>query len=220
MSSPPGIVLWNPHFDVRFNGTRCGGGYSTFLRWRDFLPEEFARRPDLAFVIRPHPLFFSSMEDRGVLTLEQIEDFRRRCAAAGNIRIDRSPSYPPVLAAANAMISDLSSLIIEFGVSGKPICHLHNPQGPLAQLHYEIDLDWIREHCLWATEETQVRSFLDRVARGEEPVCDQRAADLRRRMGVRLDGVGAAIKRAVDERLAAEQEAPAAGRTPAQRIAV
>ena len=60
------LILWNPHFDVRLNGSRFGDGYSTFLRWRDFLPEEFARRPGLAFVIRPHPNFFSALEHRGI----------------------------------------------------------------------------------------------------------------------------------------------------------
>lgn len=195
------IVLWNPHFDVRLDGTRFGAGYSTFLRWRDFLPEEFARRGDLAFVVRPHPLFFPALEERGILTAGQIEEFRRRCTGPENIRLDRRPDYEAVLAAADALVSDCSSLLVEFGISGKPVCHLHNPHGPLARLYYELDLDWVRQHCAWATTEDELVSFLDRIAAGDRGGGEDRAADLRRRMGVRPDGIGAAIKRAVETRL-------------------
>ena len=42
------LVLWSPHFDVKLNGTRFCDGYSTFMRWNEFLIEEFTRRPGLA----------------------------------------------------------------------------------------------------------------------------------------------------------------------------
>ena len=198
------LILWNPHFDVRLNGTRFGDGYSTFLRWRDFLPAEFARRPDLAFVIRPHPNFFAALEQRGIMTRTELDEFCRRCAEAGNIRVDISSSYYPVLAAADAMISDGSSLLIEFGITGKPVCYSHNPNGPVAHLDYELDLDYIRQYQSWATSEGHFRTFLDRVAAGEDSGREVRIAELRRRMGVRAGGVGPAIKQMLEERLAAE----------------
>jgi len=201
------LILWNPHFDVRLNGTRFGDGYSTFLRWRDFMLEEFARRPDIAFVIRPHPIFFAALEHRGIMTRAELDDFSRRCHEAGNIRIDLASSYFPVLAAADGMISDCSSLLIEFGITGKPVCHLHNPNGPIAHLDYEIDLDYVRRHQAWATSEAEIRAFLDGMAAGEDSGREFRAAELRRRMGVRPGGVGPAIKQALEERLAAENPA-------------
>ena len=198
------LVLWNPHFDVRLNGTRFGDGYSTFLRWRDFIPEEFARRQDLAFVIRPHPTFFSALEQRGTYTREEMSQFFLRCEQAGNIRLDRAPSYYPVLAAADALISDASSVLLEFGISGKPVCYLHNPDGPVAHADYELDLDYLRQHMSWATTEVQIRDFLDRVAAGAETGGAARIEELRRRMGVRPGGVGPEIKRVLEERLTAE----------------
>ena len=69
------------------------------------IAEEFARRPDLAFIVRPHPLFFAVMDDRGILSAAQKENFQRSCASAGNILIDRRPDYEPVFAAAAAIRS-------------------------------------------------------------------------------------------------------------------
>jgi hypothetical protein len=197
------LVLWTPHFDVRFNGTRFGGGYSTFRHWRHFIPAEFERRQDLALVIRPHPAFYQAMVERGILSQGELDTFFSRCAAAGNIRIDRSPSYESVLAAADALVSDLSSMMIEYGISGRPVCYLHNPAGPMHHLDYELDFDYVRQHCTWATTERQIAAFLDAVASATDRSSDARIAELRRRMGVRPEGVGPGIKEAVEERLAA-----------------
>ena len=197
------VVLWNPHFDVRPDGS----GYSTFLTWWKFLPEECARRPDMAFIIRPHPLFFTTLEARKLLTREQIDGFLKACADAGNVLIDRGPSYLGVFAIADAIVSDGASFLIEFGATGKPVCYLHNPKGPLARLDYEVDLAFVREKCAWALKEDDLRRFLDGVRRVDARELDGSAASARRALSVNPDGAGRAIRRAVDARLDAELQA-------------
>lgn len=199
------VVLWNPHFDLRPDGS----GYSTFLTWWKFLPAEFARRPELALVIRPHPLFFTTLEARRLLTRAQIDDFLGRCEAAGNIRVDRSPTYLAVFALADALISDGASFLIEYGVTGKPVCYLHNPRGPLAHLHYEVDLDFVRKECVWAESEGDLCRFLERVKTVRGAVPPERVAAMQRLLSVNPQGAGVAIKRAVEARLAAEAGAGA-----------
>ncbi len=201
------LILWTPHFEIELGGdSTFGRGYSTFLRWYQFLLAEFARRQDLAFVIRPHPMFFASQEARGILSREELDEFQGNCTLAGNILVDRSLSYHPLIATADAIISDASSLIFEFGVTGKPVCYLHNPFGPMMRLRYEVDLDYVRRHCIWATSETEICGFLDRMAAGGYPGREERAAELRRRMGMRPGGVGRWIKQSVEERLLPESE--------------
>ena len=59
------LVGWNPHFDLRPNGTRFGEGFSTFTGWWRVIVGEFARRhASLALVIRPHPLLFGPLPAR------------------------------------------------------------------------------------------------------------------------------------------------------------
>jgi tetratricopeptide (TPR) repeat protein len=206
------LVLWNPQFDIRPDGSDAGTGYSTFLRWWRVLPEEFARRPELALVIRPHPLFFTTLEARRILSRAEIDDFRARCAQAGNIAFDTSPSYLEVFAAADALVSDGSSFLIEFGLTGKPICYLHNARGPVAHLAYEIDLDFIRDTCRWAERSEELCAFLDGVTRVEGPALAPAAAAAQRRLSANPTGAGRAIKRVIEERLRAESDEGTAAR--------
>lgn len=194
------MVFWNPQFDVRPDGSVYGKGYSTFLRWQEFLPGEFTRRQDLAFVIRPHPLFFATMEQRRILTAEQIREFLDCCAAAGNILIDRRPSYLPVFAYSAALITDASSFVLEYAGTGKPLLYLHNPNGP----GLNADGEFVREHCATALAETDIAAFLDAVAAGRDERGEARRAAYRDYMHLPAEGVGAAIKRTIEQRLSAE----------------
>ena len=197
------MVFWNPQFDVRRDGSAFGKGYSTFLRWQEFLPAEFARRQDLAFVIRPHPLFFATLEQREILTAEQIAGFLERCAAAGNILIDRRPSYLPVFAYASALLTDASSFVLEYAGTGRPLLYLHNPNGP----GLNADGEFVHSHCARATEESEIKAFLDDVAAGRDEGGPARRAAYKDYMHLPEEGVATAIKRTIEERLDAEHRA-------------
>jgi tetratricopeptide (TPR) repeat protein len=190
------IVCWNPQFDIRPDGT----GFSTFLQWQEFFIEEFARRPDLALVIRPHPLFFGTLERRQIWNAAQIADFLARARRAGNVVIDRRASYLPIFAASSAMLSDASTFLLEYAAIGKPLLYLHNPRGP--QLN--SDGEFIREHGYTAERREDVVAFLDHVAAGKNGPTDSRQAAYDEVMHAPSEGVGEKIKRAVRERLAAE----------------
>lgn len=124
------LVCWNPHHDVRIGPPSDGGG-ATFLKWMDVIPQEMARRPDLALVIRPHPRLWKNLSERGALTTVEIDQFLRRCAEAGNIHIDRELFPLAVLAEADALLSDPSSLLVEFSASGRAAACLTTSPTPL-----------------------------------------------------------------------------------------
>jgi tetratricopeptide (TPR) repeat protein/2-polyprenyl-3-methyl-5-hydroxy-6-metoxy-1,4-benzoquinol methylase len=194
------MILWNPQYDVRPDGTEFGAGYSTFMRWWKFLPAEFARRPGLALVIRPHPIFFAIFRQRNILTEEQIEQFFAECAAAGNIFIDRRSSYLPAFAASAAMISDASSFLLEYSATGRPLLYLRNPRGP----GLNADGEFFTDHGHCAETDAEMRAFLDLVESGVDPKADQRRAAYPQFMHVPKEGVGRSIKRAIEKRLADE----------------
>jgi predicted O-linked N-acetylglucosamine transferase (SPINDLY family)/cytochrome c-type biogenesis protein CcmH/NrfG len=190
------LVLWNAQYDVRPDGTAFGGGMSTFMRWKDFLPEEFARRPKLALVIRPHPIFWSILQARDIMTRAQIDEFFARCDAAGNIRLDRRASYLPAFAASSAMLSDASSFLLEYPATGKPLLYLHNPRGP----GLTTEGEFVLRHCYTAETEAEISRFLDQVERGEDPKATARRVALPEFIHLPPAGAGAAIKREVERR--------------------
>lgn len=197
------IVFWNPQFDIR----PAGGGFSTFMIWQEFFLREFARRQDLAFVIRPHPLFFSTLTARKIWSADQVDDFLARVAAAGNVLIDRRASYRPVFAASSAMLSDASTFLLEYAATGKPLLYLRNPTGP--QLNE--DGSFVEQHCGTAPNEAAVQAFLDDVAAGRDPHQPARMAAYGEIMHRPAGGSGQAIKTVILNQLAEEQRAGASG---------
>jgi len=190
------LVFWNPQFDIRPNNT----GYSTFLIWQEFFLEEFARRQDVAFVIRPHPLFFGTLESRKIWTRAQVDDFLHRVEKAGNVLIDRRSSYLPVFAASDAMISDASSFLLEYGATGRPLLYLHNQNGP----SLNEDGEFVRAHNYNALSREDVSSFITMVAEGRDPLGPGRQASFGEVMTCPPDGVAQAVKTHILTQLAQE----------------
>ncbi len=192
-------VCWNPHFDVVEAGAGFGTGYSTFMRWWRFMIDEFARRTDMVLLIRPHPLLFSLLARRGVWTQAEIEAFLERCAASSNIHLDRRPSYLPAFAASHAMMSDISTFVLEYPMTGKPLLYLRNPRNPFTEEGVVAG-----ELCEAAETEAHITRFLDTVADGSDPRAAERRTACAKIVYHPPWGAGAAIKRLVDSRLEAE----------------
>ena len=200
------VVGWNPHFDMRPNGTKFGAGFSTFLGYAKFIVAEFARRPDLALVMRPHPLLFGTLLSRKIWTQAEIDGFLADVVRAGNIHIDRNASYLPLFARAEAMISDASSFVLEFTATGKPLLFLANPAGPVLN----EDGSFVTDHLYNAADESDIARFLDQVSAGADPMGAGRRAAYPDYMHRPAEGVGVAIKHAISERLATELNASTA----------
>lgn len=188
---------------IRPNGTKFGAGFSTFLGYAKFIVAEFARRPDLALVMRPHPLFFGTLLSRKIWTQAEIDGFLADVARAGNIHIDRNASYLPLFARAEAMISDASSFVLEFTATGKPLLFLANPAGPVLN----EDGSFVTDHLYNAADEGDIARFLDQVSAGIDPMGASRRAAYPDYMHLPPEGV--AIKHAISERLAGELHATA-----------
>ena len=190
-------VCWNPHFNVTPDGTAFGSGYSTFLRWWSFLLGEFERRPGLVLLIRPHPLLLSSLVQRQIWTQAEVDGFLARCASSGNIQVDRRPSYLPVFAASHAMMSDLSTFVLEYPMTGKPLLYLRNPSGSGVEEGILVG-----DYCDAADTEERILMFLDDVAAGIDPRAAERSKAFGPVMFQPPGGAGAAVKAAIDSRLA------------------
>jgi hypothetical protein len=198
-------IVWAPQGDVRPEGAESGAGASTFLRWQEFIVAELARRPELALIVRPHPLLFASLRQQRLWTDAQQADFDARVARAGNILVDRRPSGLPALARSAALMADASSLLLEYGATGRPLLHLRNPRGP----GLNEDGEFVREHGYTAEAEAQIGEFIAMVARGEDARARTRRAAFPNFVRQPAGSIGEAVKAAVGERLEAELE-PAA----------
>lgn len=149
------LVLWNPHFSLGQDG------WSTFLWYVERLLDNLARRDDLALVVRPHFRLFRDLRLLGPEGERIVRLVEGAARDAPNIILDDDVDFLATVSAADALISDLSSLVTEFFVTQKPILYLHREDGP--GLNEDAGYFWA---CDVARAWPDVEMFLDVVAGG------------------------------------------------------
>ena len=111
-------ILWTP----RWNTDEKVGG-SHFFDYKDELLSYKEKKKDrIDVMIRPHPLMFSNFDKTKQMSPIEREVFLARCKT-NEIVIDSSESYIHTFFDTDILITDISSIVQEFFVLGKPIIY-------------------------------------------------------------------------------------------------
>lgn len=163
------VILWNP---------TVGAGVtdlSTFFDWIDVFLNFCAQHQEtFTLIMRPHPLMFQRMIQDQVCSAAQVEAFKTGLAATPNLILDENTSYIPAFFLSDCLISDMSSLLITYLITNKPILYLENAnsQGFLDVVSAaEVEASFDR-----AQEPSALFAFLDRVRQGDDPKKEARLA--------------------------------------------
>lgn len=187
-------LLWTPHFSVE------AGGWSTYREYGETILRAFENRSDLALIVRPHPLFFGRMRKLGLMDDAREAAFRERLKASGNIILDESFDYAEAFACSEALLADAGSFVLEYLPTGKPVLYLDQPQGPGLNEEGEV----VRGYYS-ARNDADILDFIAMMARGDDPMREQRLALIPEFFGV-LDGkAGARIAEDIIEGVRAER---------------
>lgn len=119
-------VAWMPRWTIPDGSSNKPSG---FLKYCDSLLEFAEKHAEMDFIIRPHPLMFSTFIEKGVMTQEQLDRFHQQCNLCGNVFIDSQKDYLPLIKKADVLVADYTSLLIEFFVTKKPIIYCDNATG-------------------------------------------------------------------------------------------
>lgn len=160
------VVLWTPHFSVGQEAQ-----WSTYELFAEAIFDWFKRHKDMFLIFRPHPLFFGAMRRSGLMSAEEEEEFRRHFTFATNMALDEDPNYLGSFAAADALMTDAGSFLLEFLPTLKPILYLSDPAG--YGLSEEGD---VVENYYQASDPGDLIAFLSMFASGVDPMRDRRAA--------------------------------------------
>ena len=111
-------VLWTPRWSVDEKNDR-----SFFFDYFDTLIEYFINHTEMRLIIRPHPLMFKNFIDMGILTTEKYNQIINRVNDIHNIDWDKNYNYLESFSKADILISDFSTLVIEYFITNKPIIY-------------------------------------------------------------------------------------------------
>lgn len=97
-----------------------------FFDYCEHLIRYFGIHRELMLIIRPHPMMFSNFIEKGLMSEEAVAKFRRRLVDFQNICLDNHLDYMETFLDTDVLIADLSSLNVEFFITGKPIIYCGN----------------------------------------------------------------------------------------------
>jgi len=146
------------------------GGPSHFLAYRDTFTR-FAAEHDsdrVKFAIRPHPLMFRHMLQRGYMTEQELTDYKALLDIHG-IALDDSRQTPfDALTAAGILLTDFSSINMNFFLMDRPM--IYCPHDPDLSEDYTLMLEGSYVAETWE----QVETHLLHLIRGEDPAAPRR----------------------------------------------
>lgn len=142
--------LWNIHFDP-------DGLYSTWNEYADTIFSIPQNQDGVELIMRPHPGF------RDIAGPEHYERITRQ---TGPYSLDEDPSTKSSFEKSNAMISDGSSLILDYAFTFKPIIFLiKEPPVPLNKLAF----DFLEAGHYIARSSQDIQNLSKLLASGQDP---------------------------------------------------
>ena len=103
-------VLWGPHHTFSPSWLNFG----VFNEICAQMLELAKRRPEIDFVLRPHPYMFGTLTSQGHMTEEQLSNWKAAWSALPNTAIDASSSYASLMLATDLMFTDGISFLVEY----------------------------------------------------------------------------------------------------------
>lgn len=114
-------VLWTPRWS-----TDSFAGGSNFFNYRSTIIRFAEENNDVLFVFRPHPLMFKNFIKSGEMTKREVEEFKEYCQIKENVILDESNDYSETFWNSDLLITDLSGIVPEYFITGKPIIYCHS----------------------------------------------------------------------------------------------
>lgn len=94
---------------------------SNFLEYIQPMLQYFDIHPEYSLIIRPHPLMFTNFIKEKAVSEEEVSQIYDRVDQMENVRFDSDPDYLHAFEETDILISDGTSLLLEFFVTLKPI---------------------------------------------------------------------------------------------------
>ena len=159
-------IIWTPRWTEQ---EELGG--SNFKRYYKKIVEYAEKNENIDVLIRPHPLTFSNFVKTGSMSYQEISDFINKCKMTANICLDDSSEYIGTFENSSVLLTDYSTVIVEYFYTGKPIiyCLTKNPS-----LKY---FDWFKniiDTCYIAKDFCDVKKYIEMIKNGEDPLKQKR----------------------------------------------
>ena len=178
-------IIWTPRWTTN-------EGLCHFFDYKDKLVEYCLDNPTVDLIFRPHPQAFLEWERTGELPEKEREAYLRIFDQNSHLHVDQSKNYYPLLYASNCLVTDMSSIVFDYMLTGNPVilCMDQDKDG-----FYEDIGDGLYRVSTW----DELSDTLSMLVGGEDPLYDMRQRIVRERMNITDEGAGVKIARILAE---------------------
>lgn len=170
-ATPPVMpTAWAPKLEGRtvfLYNSHHTDDFTTFFDYFEKLLAFFAEHKEYALIWRPHPLMKSRFCEKKLMTERKWNKLLKKAAAVPNIVCDMSAAYHEAFTFSHALLTDISSLLIEYMFLDRPILLLRRSSD--APDRYK---DYLRPELLAVVEQAgswaEISAFMQRVKMGED----------------------------------------------------
>lgn len=166
----PTSYLWTPRWSASKDNDM-----GHFLDYYTGIMDFFQKHNDLNLVIRPHPLMFTNYIDLGIVTQKEVDNIFKTVASVPNIKFDDNIDYLKSFDECDVLISDSTSLLLEFFMTGKAIVRCFSMQD------YPPHLEDLTEDALVMykqfyiiKDEKDLINVISMLAEGQDPLGNER----------------------------------------------
>ncbi len=174
-------VVWTPRWTT--NENTCH-----FFDYKDKFVSYCNQHADMDFVFRPHPqakLNYAAEEGFSIADFEKYESLYLK---SNNMNIDNTSDFLPLFYSADVLISDYSSVIPEFFLTGKPIIYCKKDKAI-------VDLEGIwTEGLYYARSWNELETLLERLRNGDDPLFNKRKELIGSEFAISSEGAGMTMK--------------------------
>ncbi len=174
-------ALWTPRWCTEENN--C-----FFFEYRDLLLNYCDQEHDFRLIFRPHPQAFLEWESTGELTREEAQAYKNEYVLRENAEIDLQKDYLNTFDEVDCFITDLTSLMAEYLLTGKPIIYCHR-----VDLFTDAGRK-MAEGYYWVQNFDELTQILSMLKSGKDPLKEKRRKIVEEMMYQPAKGAGNTIK--------------------------
>ncbi len=174
-------VMWTPRWNTEENN--C-----TFFEFKDLLVDYIREHSNIEFLFRPHPQAFSEFISRKQMSETEVEAYKECYRKLENASIDEQQEYLPSFYSSDVLITDESSIIPEYFLTGKPIIFTYK------ETHLNDFAKKISEGFYWVKDWDEMKNILSKLEKGEDELREKRLELINEAFYIPEKGSGYEIK--------------------------
>lgn len=174
-------IIWTPRWCT--NEGNCN-----FFDYKDVLLDYVEQHSEIDFIFRPHPQAFLEWAATGELPQPEADKYKQRIAKMSNAKLDAQKEYLTTFYSSDILITDISSIVAEYFLTGKPVVYCHKKDC------FNDFSRKVAEGFYWVRNWDELKKTIEMLKSGNDPRKEKRREIIKSEFYIPEIGAGETIK--------------------------